>query len=39
MGIQPGEVIASPDAKSKAHYLLIVGADYEPCFKPENMGQ
>jgi len=39
MGMQPGGVIASPDANSKAHYLLIVGYDYEPCFKPENMGQ
>jgi LCP family protein required for cell wall assembly len=39
MGIQPGSVIASPDPNSKAHYLLIVGYDYEPCFKPENMGQ
>ncbi len=39
MGMQPGSVIASPDPNSKAHYLLIVGYDYEPCFKPENMGQ
>jgi hypothetical protein len=39
MGMQPSNVIASPDAGSKAHYLLIVGYDYEPCFKPENMSQ
>jgi LCP family protein required for cell wall assembly len=39
MGIPPSSVIASPDSNSKAHYLLIVGADYETCFKPENMGQ
>jgi len=39
MGMQPGSVTASPDSKSKAQYLLIVGNDYEPCFKPENMGQ
>ena len=39
MGMQPSSVIASPDASSKAHYLVIVGYDYEPCFKPENMGQ
>jgi hypothetical protein len=39
MGMQPSSVVASPDAKSKAHYLLIVGYDYEPCFKPENMVQ
>jgi LCP family protein required for cell wall assembly len=39
MGMQPGNVIASPDSSSKAHYLVIVGYDYEPCFKPENLGQ
>jgi hypothetical protein len=39
MGMQPGGVIAAPDSNSKAHYLLIVGYDYEPCFKPENMSQ
>jgi LCP family protein required for cell wall assembly len=39
MGMQPGNVIASPDPNSKAHYLVIVGYDYESCFKPENLGQ
>jgi LCP family protein required for cell wall assembly len=39
MGMQPGGVIASPDSNSKAHYLVIVGYDYEPCFKPENLVQ
>jgi len=39
MGMQPGSVTYSPDPRSKAHYLLIVGYDYEPCFKPENLGQ
>jgi polyisoprenyl-teichoic acid--peptidoglycan teichoic acid transferase len=39
MGMQPGNVVAAPDARSKAHYLLIVGYDYEPCFKPENLVQ
>ena len=39
MGMQPGSVISSPDPNSKAHYLLIVGYDYEPCFRPEKMGQ
>jgi hypothetical protein len=39
MGMQPGGVISSPDSDSKANYLVIVGYDYEPCFKPENMGQ
>src|SRR5687767_11714139 len=39
MGMLPGSVISSPDPNSKAHYLLIVGYDYEPCFRPENLGE
>jgi hypothetical protein len=39
MGMLPGSVIASPDANSSAHYLLILGYDYEPCFSPEKLGQ
>jgi polyisoprenyl-teichoic acid--peptidoglycan teichoic acid transferase len=39
MGLQPSSLISSPDPSSKADYLLILGNDYQPCFKPENMGQ
>jgi hypothetical protein len=39
MGMSAGSVISSPDPNSKAHYLLIIGYDYEPCFRPESMGQ
>jgi hypothetical protein len=39
MGMQPSGLISSPDPNSKSHYLLVVGYDYEPCFKPENLGQ
>ncbi len=39
MGLLPGSVISSPDPNSTAHYLLILGYDYEPCFSPEKMGQ
>ena len=39
MGMLPGSMVPSPDPNSTAHYLLIVGYDYEPCFKPENLGQ
>jgi LCP family protein required for cell wall assembly len=39
MGLQPGSVIASPDPNSKSHYLLILGYDYQPCFRPEKLGQ
>jgi LCP family protein required for cell wall assembly len=34
MGMQPGSLISAPDSNSKAHYLLILGYDYQPCFKP-----
>jgi len=39
MGMLPGSVISGPDANSKAHYLLILGYDYQPCFSPEKLGQ
>ncbi|HEY3473624.1 MAG TPA: LCP family protein, partial [Anaerolineales bacterium] len=39
MGMLPGSVISSPDPNSKSHYLLIIGYDYQPCFRPENLGE
>ena len=39
MGLPSSALISSPDATGKSHYLLILGSDYEPCFKPENLGQ
>jgi len=39
MGLQASSLISSPDANSAVHYLLILGYDYEPCFKPEQLGQ
>jgi hypothetical protein len=39
MGMLPGSVISSPDPNSRAHYLLIIGYDYQPCFCPEQMGE
>jgi polyisoprenyl-teichoic acid--peptidoglycan teichoic acid transferase len=39
MGMLPGSVISSPDTNSKAHYLLVIGYDYQPCFRPEQMGE
>jgi LCP family protein required for cell wall assembly len=38
MGMSPGSVISGPDPNSKAHYLLILGYDYQPCFSPEKLG-
>src|SRR5215207_398502 len=39
MGMLPGSAISSPDPNSKAHYLLVIGYDYEPCFRPEKLGE
>ncbi len=39
MGMLPGSVIPAPDPNSSAHYLLILGYDYQPCFSPEKLGQ
>src|SRR5215208_6953472 len=38
MGMLPGSIISSPDPNSTAHYLLILGYDYQPCFSPEKLG-
>jgi hypothetical protein len=39
MGLLPGSLIPAPDPNSTAHYLLILGYDYEPCFSPEKLTQ
>ena len=39
MGMLPGGLISSPDPNSAAHFLLILGYDYQPCFSPEKLGQ
>jgi LCP family protein required for cell wall assembly len=39
MGLTPGSLIPAPDANSSANYLLILGYDYQPCFRPESLGQ
>jgi hypothetical protein len=37
MGMPPSSLIPSTDPNSKAHYLLILGYDYQPCFRPETI--
>ena len=37
MGMTSGSLIPSPDANSSADYLLILGYDYQPCFRPEKL--
>jgi LCP family protein required for cell wall assembly len=39
MGMLPGSLIPASDPGSASHYLLILGYDYEPCFRPESLGQ
>ena len=39
MGMLPGSLIPAPDPNSSVHYLLILGYDYQPCFRPEKIGQ
>ncbi len=39
MGMTSGSLIPAPDSNSTAHYLLILGYDYQPCFSPEKLGQ
>jgi hypothetical protein len=37
MGVLPGGLIPAPDANISAQYLLILGYDYQPCFRPEKL--
>jgi hypothetical protein len=39
MGMLPGSLIPAQDPSSSAQYLLILGYDYQPCFRPESLGQ
>jgi LCP family protein required for cell wall assembly len=39
MSMLSNNLISSTDANSSSHYLLILGYDYEPCFRPETLGQ
>ena len=38
MGMLPGSLIPAQDPNSSAQYLLILGYDYQPCFRPESLG-
>lgn len=37
MGMSPSSLISGPDPNSKSNYLLILGSDYQPCFRPEKL--
>ena len=37
LGTYSANVLSIPDPNSKAQYRVILGADYEACFKPEDL--
>lgn len=37
LNLPAANVISLPDPTSPVHYRVILGADYEPCFQPENL--
>ena len=39
MGMQTGSLIPAADPNTAANYLLILGYDYQPCFRPESLNQ
>ena len=39
MGMLQGSLIPASDPNSSSQYLLILGYDYQPCFRPESLSQ
>lgn len=37
LGLYSANVLSIPDPNSKVQYRVIIGADYKPCFKPEDL--
>ena len=37
LGLYSANVLSLPDANSPVQYRIILGADYEPCFQPEDL--
>lgn len=37
LGTYSASILALPDPNSKVQYRLIIGSDYEACFKPEDL--
>jgi hypothetical protein len=37
LGLSSANLAVLPDANSAVHYRLILGADYNPCFSPEQL--
>ncbi len=37
LGLPDSALVSVPDVKAQVQYVLIVGADYQPCFKPSEL--
>ena len=37
LGLYSAEVLSAPDPNAGSDYRVILGYDYEPCFKPEDL--
>jgi LCP family protein required for cell wall assembly len=37
LGLPTANLAVIPDANSPVHYRLVLGADYQPCFRPEGL--
>jgi LCP family protein required for cell wall assembly len=37
LGLSPSSLAAQPDASQEAAYHIVLGADYQPCFKPSRL--
>ncbi len=37
LGLYSASVLSSPDPSSTVQYRLILGADYQPCFQPQDL--
>jgi len=37
LGLSQSALVSAPGASDKASYILILGNDYQPCFKPDNL--
>ncbi len=37
LGLSPNYIVSQPNPESQAAYRLVIGSDYQSCFKPENL--
>jgi hypothetical protein len=37
LGLSPNYIVSQPNPESQAAYRLVIGSDYQSCFKPEDL--